>query len=165
VGDSPQGPVRLRTLLDPLAHRLGLAEAGDLGRLWAGWQEIVGATVARHAEPSSLRAGTLRVRTDSPTWATEITYLSEAIRAGVNAWLGKEVVKQVRVWTGPGRVGLRRPTERGNRPLEPSEEARAGGEEDPRVALQRARRAWMSARGRRAFGYRQGPGQSEENAW
>ncbi|MGH2733955.1 MAG: DciA family protein, partial [Actinomycetota bacterium] len=64
--DAPQ---RLGDLLDGIGARLGLARSADARTVWGRWGEIVGDGVSEHAEPSSLRDGVLRVRTDSPAWA------------------------------------------------------------------------------------------------
>src|SRR5687768_17461367 len=94
-------PARLRDLLDPVGRRLGMEGAVDTGRLFARWRAIVGEQIGAHAEPTSLRDGVLRVRADSPAWATEIGYLSSELVERINRELGRAVVTEVRVWTGP----------------------------------------------------------------
>jgi hypothetical protein len=137
-------PRRLRDILDPLARRVGIDAGVVTGRVWSEWDGIVGQDIAEHAQPTSLRRGVLRVRTDSPVWATELTYLSEEIRRRVNERLGRDEVTVVKIWTAPGT--LRRatpspgPRATPNRPTEP----RAT---DPMTALRRARAAWERARG------------------
>lgn len=96
-----QEPVRLRDLLSSAGERLGLPAAVETGLLWRRWQEIVGPSIAQHAEPTSLRRGVLRVRADSPAWATEIGYLRDEIVRRANSAIGSAVVSEMRVWTGP----------------------------------------------------------------
>jgi predicted nucleic acid-binding Zn ribbon protein len=141
-------PHRIKDLLQGVGERLGFGGAIETGLVWSRWNDIVGDTVAAHAEPTSLREGVLRVRTDSPTWATEVGYLGQEIKRAANQVAGVELVSEVRVWTapgpieGPGRVAPdRRPTE----PPIPPEVGRL----DPETALQRARKAWEK-RGQRA---------------
>jgi predicted nucleic acid-binding Zn ribbon protein len=123
--------------------RLGLDHPTEVGALWARWNEIVGPQIALHAEPSSLRAGLLRVRTDSTVWATEISYLGEEIKRRANAALGRDVVVDVRVWTGPGPLRARAPAAART----PSKTTPAGElPDDPADALERARRAWLRRR-------------------
>lgn len=144
------GPVRLRDALADLSPRLRIGHAVEMGRLWSTWPELVGAAVAEHVEPTSLRDGVLRVRADSPTWATEIGYLREEIKRRANLFLGAEIIAEVRVWTGPGR------------PVRPSREdpgaprARSTGEpaRTPMEAFERARRAWIERRDRPPEGAR-----------
>jgi predicted nucleic acid-binding Zn ribbon protein len=132
-------PSRLRDLLDPAGRKLGLEGAVDAGRLFARWSGIVGPDIAAHVEPTSLRQGVLRVRTDSPAWATEMAYLSGDIASRVNSAMGREVVLEIKVSTGPRTAG---PT----RPSRPEANQAPGPNMDPSVepdeALARARRAW-----------------------
>jgi predicted nucleic acid-binding Zn ribbon protein len=164
VGDRLDEPLRLRALLDPVGARLGVGAPADVGRLWAGWVDIVGQAVAGHAEPTSFRDGVLKVRADSPTWATEIGYLSETIRQASNRWLGKEAVREVRVWTSPAKVRVSPPAvtedDRGQRRRGDREPER-----DPRKAFERARGAWAARRAQGRAGGRLRPGQSGKRPW
>jgi predicted nucleic acid-binding Zn ribbon protein len=139
-------PLRLKDLLPDATRRLGIPAPEATGRVWARWKEVVGPDVAAHAEPTSLREGVLRIRADSPAWATEIGYLAAEIRSRVNAATGASLVTEIRVWTGP-------PPARANVPSagsataaeEPARERPA----DPAEALERARRAWANRRSER----------------
>ena len=112
--------------------------------MWGRWIEIVGPEVAKHAEPSSLRGGVLRVRTDSPAWATEISYLGEEIKRRANETVGRPLVDDVRVWTGPGPMRAARAA---TRPGASSAEVPPRDlPDDPREALDRARKAWLRRR-------------------
>jgi predicted nucleic acid-binding Zn ribbon protein len=153
-------------VLDDLGRGLGLGDPAEVGRLWVGWADIVGPAMANHAEPSSFRDGVLKVRTDSPTWATEVAYLSGSIREAANRWVGKEVVREVRVWTSPTRVRARgaRGTARNESKMGPQRGDRKT-ESDPRHALENARSAWAA---RRVQGRGEGPpqpGQSGKMSW
>jgi predicted nucleic acid-binding Zn ribbon protein len=127
-----------------VGRKLGLDHPREVGVVWDRWRAIVGEDIAAHAEPSSLRGGLLRVRTDSPAWATEIGYLADEIRKKANETVGRELVTEVRVWTGPGAIqgrGRASGASSGAR-----EAPRAPLPEDPEEALQRARRAWLRRR-------------------
>src|SRR5688500_982685 len=91
-------------VLGELGGSLGIGAAVGTGKVWANWSEIVGGTIADHAEPTSLKDGVLRIRTDSPAWATELGYRGSQIARRANEVAGSEVVKEVRVWTGPGPI-------------------------------------------------------------
>ena len=141
MGDKWSQPDRLRDLLDPIGRKLGMEDAVDAGRLFARWSRIVGADVAAHVEPTSLRDGVLRVRVDSPAWGTEVGYLADEIAARVNSEMGRPVVSELRVSAGP-RLETPAPAPSGGPASRasrtPSDEAPA----DPRVAFERAREAW-----------------------
>lgn len=120
---------------------MGLARAADAGLVWSRWEDIVGAQVARHAEPTSLRQGLLRVRTSSPAWAGELLYLRSDIAQRANELLGRSAVSEVRIWTAPGAI--RRP-----RPARPPtlERRRDAAPTDPQETLRRAHEAWLKQR-------------------
>lgn len=139
---------RIKELLGDVGSRLGITAAVETGEVWSRWSEIVGEAVAQHAEPSSLKGGVLRVRTDSPSWTSEIGYLKDEIRTSVNRTVGLELVKEVRVWTGPGVARAPRPASRGHRKSASPEAARSVPS-DPREALESARRAWAQGQDRK----------------
>ena len=132
-------PERLGNLLGELSNAFGLASPAAVGKVWAEWRGIVGPGIAAHADPTSLRAGVLRIRADSPAWATELGYLGGEIKSRVNRAVGSELVREVRVWIGPRRAPKKERaavTEQSS-PSEPKPAA-----EDPQEAFERARRAW-----------------------
>jgi predicted nucleic acid-binding Zn ribbon protein len=138
-------PLPLKDLLPDATGRLGIPSPEATGRVWSAWEEIVGPAVAAHAEPTSLRAGVLRIRADSPAWATEIGYLADEIRSRANAVTGRGLVSEVRVWTGPrSALPPGPPAARG----EGSAELERDHVRDPAEALERARRAWAKRRRR-----------------
>ena len=123
---------------------VGGAPAGATARLWQAWPEVAGAAVCGHVEPTSLRAGVLRLRADSPVWATEVGYLADHIKARANQILKDAMVEEVRVSYAPGPVSRPLPTE----PLTPFPKAssRELGQAEPERALRRAYEAWRRKR-------------------
>jgi len=146
-------PPRLGDLLDTSTRGAGIEDAAGTGTVWNKWSAIVGPDIALHAEPSSLRGGVLRVRADSPAWATELGYLGEEIRRRANEVVGTDLVAEVRVWTGPGRIRSAPPA----RKTPPLAVVKAHDRDvDPVKAFQRAFQAWRNRR-RGAPGDRGGP--------
>ncbi|MDQ4124277.1 MAG: DUF721 domain-containing protein [Actinomycetota bacterium] len=136
-------PVQLKNVLPEATGRLGIPSPEATGRVWSAWKDIVGPAVAAHAEPTSLREGVLRVRADSPAWATEIGYLVEEIRSRANAVTGRPLVLEVRVWTGPRSTLPSTPGDSGTKgSVDPERESA----QSPAEALDRARRAWAKRR-------------------
>ena len=135
-------PARLKDLLGRVGERIGLQDTRATGLIWTKWREIVGDAVAANAEPTSLRGGVLRVRATSPTWATELTYLGAEITARANELAGANVVREVRVWTGPGPVTTTTPPPPGERSDDVSNTPSGDGEGDLETAFLRARTAW-----------------------
>ena len=149
MNERDDSPVPIRELLGEVGGRMGLHSAVETGMVWGRWTEIVGSAVAAHAEPSSLKAGVLRVRTDSPAWATEIAYLRDQIKDSVNHTVGAKLVREVRVWTGPGPSRTRGKERFSDSPRGRIEEPPPVPAPDPARAVERARRAW-TRRGRPA---------------
>ncbi|HEV3473025.1 MAG TPA: DUF721 domain-containing protein [Actinomycetota bacterium] len=143
---SNQNPLRLRDLLQTAGARLGLEGAVETGALWSRWSEVVGEAVASHAEPTSLKGGVLRIRTDSPTWATEIGYLADEIKARANRVAGRALVSEVRVWTSPDPIRTARVHPSTARQEGAQEPAPPVADTDPDAALARAREAWRKRR-------------------
>jgi hypothetical protein len=153
-------PARLSDILGAAAKSLGVEDPKAVSALWRRWTEVVGESIAAHAEPSSLRDGVLRVRADSPVWATEITYLAEEIRTAIDRELGPGSVRSVSVWTGPAKQPKR--SSGGAREVSGSSDPQAPenlAEVSPEDALERARNAWKKGRSR---GSSQGP-RNQEN--
>jgi hypothetical protein len=147
-------PPRLRDLLGAVGARVGIEDAGATGIVWTKWTDVVGDAIAAHAEPTSLKRGVLRVRATSPTWATELTYLATQIRARANEIAGREIVREVRIWTGPGAVSRATTSTPKATLYDHSPDASAGRSpsapgddpEDLGSALIRARDAWLKRR-------------------
>lgn len=131
-------PEPIKALLGDVGKRLGVESAVQTGTLWRRWREIVGVEIAAHAEPTSLKDGVLRVRADSPAWATEIGYLGPEIARKANAAARSTLVREVRVWNGPpSEVSL----DEGPVP-QPEPDIKRAPKESPEEALEAAREAW-----------------------
>ena len=73
-----------------------LTDATVLGR----WPHLVGADVADHCTPVSLRDGELVLQAESTAWATQLRTLQRQLLARLAAAVGQDVVKRIRV-VGP----------------------------------------------------------------
>jgi predicted nucleic acid-binding Zn ribbon protein len=62
-----------------LLKKLGLQERVRQSAISANWPEIVGAAVAKHAQPVSFRNGTLVVTVDHPVWLQELERYHKAL--------------------------------------------------------------------------------------
>ena len=133
-------PQRLREVLGELGEVLGVSSPAEIAKVWAEWRGIVGPGIAAHADPTSLRGGVLRIRVDSPTWATELGYLAGEIKGRVNRALGSPLVREVKVWVGPRRETQ---PQGSDDPASSEPPARKSpSTDDPEEAFRRARAAW-----------------------
>lgn len=92
----PLGDI-LREVLDEAALRGGVA----LGRLVRRWDTVVGPELARQTTPRGLRDGVLVVASSSQPWAVQVRFLASEIARAVNAEVGSEAVREVRVVVDP----------------------------------------------------------------
>jgi predicted nucleic acid-binding Zn ribbon protein len=91
-------PRRVGESLDRVARKLGGPDAATLHTLIVRWSEIVGAQIADHARPTSLREGVLTVAVDDPAWRTQLVFLEQQMRTRVRDATGLEVVRvEVRI--------------------------------------------------------------------
>ena len=90
-------PKRVGESLDRVARRIGAPGARSLGAVFGHWEDVVGASVAAHARPTSLRDGVLRVEVDEPGWATQLRYLAPDILRRCAEVAGPDVVVSVDV--------------------------------------------------------------------
>lgn len=136
---------RLKDLLGPVGKKLRLDDPVAAGTVWRRWADIVGEEIARNAEPTSLKEGILRVRTSTPTWATELSYLAVDLRDRVNRAVGKPLVREVKVWTSPAPIE-RWKEDAGHTRARPHPVTGRSPGDDPESALRRAFQAWQKRR-------------------
>lgn len=152
-----RNPRRIGDVLRGASRGWGIAELADAGHIGTVWPDIVGADIAAHVTPTSLRGGVLRIRAESAIWATEVGYLVDEIALRINRALNRSVVSEVRVWTSPS------PTERASKrtdttPIAVVPTISTPPADDPETAFEKARAAWIRRRRVARF---QGPSKGE----
>ena len=95
--EANRDPGGLGPSLDRVAKRLGAPTAKALSGLFVRWEQMVGAGIAAHAKPVSLRRGVLVVDVDSNAWATQLRYMTSELVAKCCEELGDGAVKQIEV--------------------------------------------------------------------
>lgn len=93
----PGGPQPLGDLLDQLLADRRWKERMRSAALFARWEEVVGADLARHCQPVRLVGGVLVVSASSPSWATQLQYLTATLKLQVNKALGEPLVERVEI--------------------------------------------------------------------
>ena len=56
---------------------------------------VVGAVIARNAQPEKIRNGTLFVKVSSPVWMQQLQFMKEMIASKLNQRLKGEIVKNI----------------------------------------------------------------------
>jgi predicted nucleic acid-binding Zn ribbon protein len=83
-------------LVQGLIKKLGLQERVRQSTISTHWPQIVGAAVARHAQPVSFRNGTLVVSVDHPTWLHELErYHKPLLLQNLQQHLGANTVRKL----------------------------------------------------------------------
>jgi len=90
-------PQPLGRLASRLVADRGWVDRVSAGVVFARWAALVGAEVAEHAEPVSLKDGELIVRASSTAWATQLRLLQRQLIARITAGVGPGVVTRLRV--------------------------------------------------------------------
>jgi predicted nucleic acid-binding Zn ribbon protein len=95
----PDGPAPrpVADSLDAVARNLGGAGGPALVSQLTRWPDVVGAQLAAHCRPLSLRGGTLTIGADSPAWASQIAWLEADLRRRFDEALGTGAVARVAV--------------------------------------------------------------------
>ena len=61
------------------------------------WAQVAGKALAKECRPLAFSGGTLTLATEDAGWAEPLQQMAEDIRAHVNSFLGKPVVKHLRI--------------------------------------------------------------------
>jgi hypothetical protein len=86
---------RLGQVLDKSLKRMEISTRLDEYGVWPIWNDIVGTTIARNAQPEKIRNGTLFVKVTSPVWMQQLQYMKEMIAEKLNQRLKSDVVKNI----------------------------------------------------------------------
>jgi hypothetical protein len=100
-----------KILLSVLKPQLNRLEPPVIEVLAPLWTLVVGKALARQCRPVAFSTGTLTLATDDAEWAEPLQQMAGEIRAHVNTFLGKPVVKHLRIL----RVGKLDRSERAQR--------------------------------------------------
>jgi predicted nucleic acid-binding Zn ribbon protein len=99
----PSAPSSVGDVLDEVLRQRRWGERLRGVALMDHWDDVVGAELAQHCHPVRLAGGILTVAAATPTWATQLRYLSGRIRLQANRALGEPLVDEVVVVVGRRR--------------------------------------------------------------
>jgi len=91
-----QLPRPVGTALRQLVHDLGIERTLKEYDVITSWESIVGAQVAKVTKAQRIQNGTLIVSVASASWRAELTMRRLEIRDKINAYVGKEIVREIR---------------------------------------------------------------------
>jgi len=67
----------------------------DDADIWKFWNDVVGPTISKNAQPSWIKKGRLRVTVMDPIWLQELQFLEATLREKLNRKLGREAVRRI----------------------------------------------------------------------
>jgi predicted nucleic acid-binding Zn ribbon protein len=86
---------RAGEVLDKSLKRMEISTRLDEYGVWPIWNDIVGTTIARNAQPEKIRNGTLFVKVTSPVWMQQLQYMKEMIAEKLNQRLKTDIVRNI----------------------------------------------------------------------
>ena len=86
---------RVGQVLDKSLKRMEISVRLDEYGVWPIWNDIVGTTIARNAQPEKIRNGTLFVKVASPVWMQQLQYMKEMIAEKLNQRLKTDIVRNI----------------------------------------------------------------------
>lgn len=69
-------------------------------RILGQWEKAVGAVIARHARPQTVRGRKLTLVVDSPAWMQQLSLLKPEIIGKINRGLGREAIQGITLKLG-----------------------------------------------------------------
>ena len=95
----------LGAVLDQSLKRFDLSQRLDEYGVWPVWNDVVGKTIARNAQPEKIRNGTLFVKVASPVWMQQLQFMKEMIVEKINQRLNCAAVKNLFFMVGHIEIG------------------------------------------------------------
>ncbi len=90
-----QWPTKVGDTLQRVLQRYDPNHRMEAYRVWTFWDEEVGDSVAKHAQPDGFRAGVLSVRVDNSTWMQELQFMKESLRSRLNKRLDEPMIQDI----------------------------------------------------------------------
>lgn len=88
-------------VLGRVLHRYRPMADQSLIRVWALWEETVGADIAANASPAAFKGDILLVYVSNSTWLHHLRFLESDLIEKLNAALGAERVRKINLKIGP----------------------------------------------------------------
>jgi hypothetical protein len=96
----PDRAISIGSVIKQTLKNLGLGRGVERAKIFFLWEEIVGREIAQHARPEKLQGSELIIRVTSPSWASELSLLSEEILTKAARKMGGFYIKKLTFKTG-----------------------------------------------------------------
>jgi predicted nucleic acid-binding Zn ribbon protein len=106
-GPDSRDPQTLGAATRDLTRSRGWSPRVAEGAVFGQWPTVVGAQIAEHATPMTLREGVLTVTAESTAWATQLRMVQAQLLAKIAAAVGDGVVTSLKI-LGPSAPSWRK---------------------------------------------------------
>jgi predicted nucleic acid-binding Zn ribbon protein len=106
-GPDARDPMRFGAAIDRLVAERGWKETTAAATVLGRWDQLVGAEIADHCQPTSLVDGELVLTAESSAWATQLRMLTHTMQTRLQDQLGESVVTKI-VVRGPAQPDWRK---------------------------------------------------------
>jgi hypothetical protein len=93
-------PKLIRSVLDQTLRSLEIDVPLKAHAIWGAWEEIVGKSVALHAQPRSIHNRILFINVSHSTWIQQLQFLKSTLIAKINSYLGEPLIEDIRFKLG-----------------------------------------------------------------
>ena len=93
-------PQSIRSVLENTLKSLEIDVPLKSYSILGAWNEIVGATVAAHSQPRSIRNRILFIEVAHSTWTQQLQFLKPTLLEKVNNFLGEPLIQDIRFKLG-----------------------------------------------------------------
>lgn len=93
-------PKPIRSVLDQTLRALEIDVPLKAHAIWGAWKEIVGESVALHAQPRSIHNRILFLNVSHSTWIQQLQFLKSTLIEKINAYLGEPLIEDIRFKLG-----------------------------------------------------------------
>ncbi len=88
-------PSPVADVLSDVLQRVDPEQQMRAYRIWSFWNDEVGTTIARRAQPARVRNGILFVTVATHSWMQELQFMKDTIRERLNARLGAPLIRDI----------------------------------------------------------------------
>ena len=103
-------PQSIRSVLENTLKSLEIDVPLKSYSILGAWNEIVGATVAAHSQPRSIRNRILFIEVAHSTWTQQLQFLKPTLLEKVNNFLGEPLIQDIRFKLGKILTGTPSPS-------------------------------------------------------
>ncbi|MCX6354034.1 MAG: DUF721 domain-containing protein [Candidatus Aureabacteria bacterium] len=94
-------PVRIGDVMESVLRKLGLERRVREAKISQEWARIVGAKIAQHSKPVTVKGRVLFVNVDSSVWLSELRqFFKEKMLEQLHRELGEERIQDIRFRIG-----------------------------------------------------------------